>query len=111
MSARPAAEWEQRPNKVKRAKKNRKTSWRTSGLRPGSDQGYDPRRKCGSALPAHASGDLQVPEVRGCDFDRPKGFMCENRICGFALWKTGGILTGAGILDPAMWALVEGLCS
>ena len=27
--------------------------------------------------------------------DRPKGFMCENRICGFALWKTGGILKGA----------------
>ena len=27
--------------------------------------------------------------------DRPKGFMCENRVCGFALWKTGGILKGA----------------
>lgn len=27
--------------------------------------------------------------------DRPKGFMCENRTCSFALWKTGGILTGS----------------
>ena len=27
--------------------------------------------------------------------DHAKGFMCENRICGFVLWKTGGILTGA----------------
>ena len=27
--------------------------------------------------------------------DRPRGFMCENRVCGFALWKTGGILKGA----------------
>ena len=27
--------------------------------------------------------------------DHSKGFMCENRICGFVLWKTGGILKGA----------------
>ena len=27
--------------------------------------------------------------------DRPKGFMCENRTCGFALWKNGGIMKGA----------------
>lgn len=27
--------------------------------------------------------------------DRPKGFMCENRTCSFALWKTGGILKDA----------------
>ena len=27
--------------------------------------------------------------------DRPKGFMCENRVCGFVIWKSGGILTNA----------------
>ena len=27
--------------------------------------------------------------------DRPKGFMCENRTCSFALWKNGGILKNA----------------
>ncbi len=27
--------------------------------------------------------------------DRPKGFMCENRACTFALWKTGGIMKNA----------------
>ena len=27
--------------------------------------------------------------------DRPKGFMCENRTCGFALWKNSGIMKGA----------------
>lgn len=27
--------------------------------------------------------------------DHSKGFMCENRICGFTLWKNGGILKGA----------------
>ncbi len=27
--------------------------------------------------------------------DRPKGFMCENRTCGFALWKNGGVMKGA----------------
>lgn len=35
------------------------------------------------------------PKCGAAITDRPKGFMCENRICGFALWKTGGILTGA----------------
>ena len=27
--------------------------------------------------------------------DRQKGFMCENRVCGFVIWKTGGILANA----------------
>ncbi|MBR3431087.1 MAG: DNA topoisomerase III, partial [Clostridia bacterium] len=27
--------------------------------------------------------------------DRPKVFMCENRVCGFVIWKSGGILTNA----------------
>ena len=27
--------------------------------------------------------------------DHPKGFICENRVCGFALWKNGGIMKNA----------------
>lgn len=37
----------------------------------------------------------QCPRCGAPVTDRPKGFMCENRVCGFVLWKTGGILTGA----------------
>lgn len=37
----------------------------------------------------------RCPKCGAAITDRAKGFMCENRICGFALWKTGGILTGA----------------
>ena len=37
----------------------------------------------------------KCPKCGAAITDRAKGFMCENRICGFALWKTGGILTGA----------------
>ena len=41
--------------------------------------------------------------------DRPKGFMCENRTCGFALWKNGGILTNASqpLTASEMKELVE----
>ena len=35
------------------------------------------------------------PKCGAAITDRPKGFMCENRTCGFALWKSGGILKGA----------------
>ena len=27
--------------------------------------------------------------------DHPKGFMCENRVCGFVIWKNAGILKNA----------------
>ena len=27
--------------------------------------------------------------------EHPQGYLCENRICGFALWKKGGILAHA----------------
>lgn len=36
--------------------------------------------KCGAAVTEH-----------------PQGYLCENRICGFALWKKGGILAHAEI--------------
>lgn len=36
--------------------------------------------KCGAAVTEH-----------------PQGYLCENRICGFALWKKGGILAHAKI--------------
>ena len=36
--------------------------------------------KCGAAITEH-----------------PQGYLCENRICGFALWKKGGILAHAEI--------------
>ena len=41
--------------------------------------------------------------------DRSKGFMCENRVCGFVIWKTGGILKGAEhpLTASEMKALVE----
>ena len=35
------------------------------------------------------------PKCGAAITDRPKGFMCENRVCGFALWKNGGIMKGA----------------
>ena len=35
------------------------------------------------------------PKCGAAITDRPKGFMCENRTCGFTLWKNGGILKGA----------------
>ena len=35
------------------------------------------------------------PKCGAAVTDRPKGFMCENRTCSFALWKNGGILTNA----------------
>ena len=35
------------------------------------------------------------PKCGAAITDRPKGFMCENRTCGFALWKNGGIMKGA----------------
>ena len=35
------------------------------------------------------------PKCGAAVTDRQKGFMCENRICGFAIWKDGGILKGA----------------
>ena len=41
--------------------------------------------------------------------DRQKGFMCENRTCGFALWKNGGIMKGAAqpLTASDVKALVE----
>ena len=35
------------------------------------------------------------PKCGAAITDRPKGFMCENRTCGFALWKNGGIMKGS----------------
>ena len=35
------------------------------------------------------------PKCGAAVTDRQKGFMCENRTCSFALWKTGGILKDA----------------
>ena len=35
------------------------------------------------------------PKCGAAITDHSKGFMCENRICGFVLWKAGGILKGA----------------
>lgn len=35
------------------------------------------------------------PKCGAAITDRPKGFICENRVCGFALWKNGGIMKGA----------------
>ena len=35
------------------------------------------------------------PKCGAAITDRPKGFMCENRVCGFAFWKNGGIMKGA----------------
>ena len=37
----------------------------------------------------------KCPKCGAVITDHQKGFMCENRICGFVLWKTGGILTNA----------------
>ena len=36
------------------------------------------------------------PKCGAAITDRQKGFMCENRVCGFVLWTTGGILANAG---------------
>lgn len=35
------------------------------------------------------------PKCGAAITERPQGFMCENRICDFALWKDGGILKNA----------------
>ena len=35
------------------------------------------------------------PKCGAAITDRQKGFMCENRTCGFAIWKNGGLLKNA----------------
>ena len=35
------------------------------------------------------------PKCGAAITERAKGYMCENRTCSFALWKTGGILKDA----------------
>ena len=47
------------------------------------------------------------PKCGAAITDRPKGFMCENRTCGFALWKNGGILKDA--LQPLTSSDVKAL--
>ena len=49
------------------------------------------------------------PKCGAAITDRPKGFMCENRTCGFALWKNGGIMKGAAhpLTASDVKALVE----
>ena len=96
MSAQLTAEWEQRLKRIEKGEEKPEAFMedvrafvrdltKDTTRAENADQLFQPMRqvickcpKCGAAVT-----------------DRPKGFMCENRICGFALWKTGGILTGA----------------
>ena len=96
MSAQLTAEWEQRLKRIEKGEEKPEAFMedvrafvrdltKDTTHAENADQLFQPMRqvickcpKCGAAVT-----------------DRPKGFMCENRICGFALWKTGGILTGA----------------
>ena len=110
MSAQLTAEWEQRLKRIEKGEEKPEAFMedvrafvrdltRDTTRAENADQLFQPMRqvickcpKCGAAIT-----------------DRPKGFMCENRICGFALWKTGGILTGAEhpLTSSDVKALVE----
>ena len=110
MSAQLTAEWEQRLKRIEKGEEKPEAFMedvrafvrdltKDTTRAENADQLFQPMRqvickcpKCGAAIT-----------------DRPKGFMCENRICGFALWKTGGILTGAEhpLTSSDVKALVE----
>ena len=110
MSAQLTAEWEQRLKRIEKGEEKPEAFMedvrafvrdltKDTNRAENADQLFQPMRqvickcpKCGAAIT-----------------DRPKGFMCENRICGFALWKTGGILTGAEhpLTSSDVKALVE----
>lgn len=96
LSAQLTADWEQRLKRIEKGEERPEAFMRdicafvqeltkdtTRDER--ADEFFQPMRqkicscpKCGAAIT-----------------DRPKGFMCENRVCGFALWKASGILKGA----------------
>ena len=48
-----------------------------------------------SLFPPMRQKICSCPRCGAAITDRPKGFMCENRVCGFVIWKSGGILTNA----------------
>lgn len=95
-SAQMTAEWEQRLKRIEQGLEQPEDFMRdirqlvidlTRDTRRAedADQLFPPLRerigscpKCGAAIT-----------------ERPKGFMCENRTCDFALWKDGGILKNA----------------
>ncbi len=95
-SARLTAEWEQRLKRIEKGEEKPEDFMndicdyvqeltRDTGRAKNADMLFPPMRqkicscpKCGAAITDH-----------------PKGFMCENRVCGFVLWKTGGILANS----------------
>ncbi len=96
LSPQLTAEWEQRLKRIEQGEENPEDFMRDicqyvqeltrdTTRAKNADSLFTPMRqkictcpKCGAAIT-----------------DRPKGFMCENRTCSFALWKKGGILTNA----------------
>ena len=95
-SARLTAEWEQRLKRIEHGEEQAAQFMDDIGAYVLELIKDTSRAKNAEELfPPMRQKICSCPRCGAAITDRPKGFMCENRVCGFVIWKSGGILTNA----------------
>ena len=95
-SAQLTAEWEQRLGRIEQGQEKAEDFMRD--IRQFVDElAHDTKRakNAEQLFPPLREALGACPKCGAAITERAKGYMCENRTCSFALWKTGGILKDA----------------